>query len=959
MDRRTALCNDDILEFAGKSGGNYTYTIEREIGRGGSCIVYEAAYETNSGDRKLVRVKECYPYDLEITRLDSGELCAEEDRKKFEECKGKFIEEFKLENKLFYTDSLNDLLVNTLDIFSANNTVYMISSYLKDKALSEYRPSTLKSCINIVKNAASAIAKIHTEGYLYLDTKPENILVVDSASERVLLFDLDTLIPISEIGVNSRPSYSRGYAAPELRTGRIRRIGCHTDVYGIGAVLFYLLFGRTPTPPDCESSAEYDFSGMNYSDAEYCDKLYFGLRNFFRKTLANYYPDRFKSMNEAVTALEEIKKYSDIIEPYIISTKINRPVFTIGRELELVQLGEEYQNTDRNYIFVSGMGGIGKTTLVKEFICRRRDEFDAVLYLNYGGSLMHLIADDNSVRLNTVSKISEESIEDYYLRKLNVLKKVSEGKNFVAVFDNFDGFSDPHLKDILGIFRKVIFVTRADVSHFGYYSINISAISETEKLHLLFEHNIRRSIKNEEFHFVDNIISKTASHTLALELIAKQISNSLMSLETASDMIDKLGITHISSDKMEFMRDDIYYNNTPQKILTELLAVNKLSESHIALLKIVALFGANGIDAKLLQRLCRLNSPAPLNRLIECGWVFSENGCVFLHTVICETVEGLKLSESDLHAANLVMKGLCAELEHGDNDYYLFKLAESVLRRTAPALKGKNYAKLGYRTLKKAPVDVREDLLGYAKFLSKETRCLTPIEILDMYVMIIDLYEAGFNYTGAEMALENMWQFAKKEHNNYIMAKYFDMSADFYNKRYGDGDVDRSLKCSSKAIFFAHHSRDKHARELLASCALFKAVVMMRNFRGSDSDIYMLLRVGKDICEKEVEKYSEVYYEMYMTRAFYSVFIDRDPDRVEEYLRCAYEIIDKLFASDYATVVHIILPAARMYYDLLDMVKNTELLKNGLELCRRHDELPYKRLEEEILEVLGNGGHHS
>ena len=128
MDRRKALQNNYSLEFVGKSGGKFVYTIEREIGRGSTCIVYDAIYETNTGDRKLVHIKECYPFDLEITRLDSGELLAAESPDKFEICKQKITEDFKLENALFYTNGLTDMLVNTFDIYRTNNNGYIVSA---------------------------------------------------------------------------------------------------------------------------------------------------------------------------------------------------------------------------------------------------------------------------------------------------------------------------------------------------------------------------------------------------------------------------------------------------------------------------------------------------------------------------------------------------------------------------------------------------------------------------------------------------------------------------------------------------------------------------------------------------------------------------------------------------------------------------------------------------------------
>lgn len=74
MDSRIALAANTQLHFQNKEGGAVRYTIIKEIGRGGSCIVYDASYETNTRDIKYVRIKECYPFRLRIERESDGTL---------------------------------------------------------------------------------------------------------------------------------------------------------------------------------------------------------------------------------------------------------------------------------------------------------------------------------------------------------------------------------------------------------------------------------------------------------------------------------------------------------------------------------------------------------------------------------------------------------------------------------------------------------------------------------------------------------------------------------------------------------------------------------------------------------------------------------------------------------------------------------------------------------------------
>lgn len=72
MDHRIALPSNTPLCLYNESGEAIHCVIKKEIGRGDSCIVYEAARETDTGDETLYRVKEFYPYKLHISRDENA-----------------------------------------------------------------------------------------------------------------------------------------------------------------------------------------------------------------------------------------------------------------------------------------------------------------------------------------------------------------------------------------------------------------------------------------------------------------------------------------------------------------------------------------------------------------------------------------------------------------------------------------------------------------------------------------------------------------------------------------------------------------------------------------------------------------------------------------------------------------------------------------------------------------------
>ena len=176
MDTREALKKGFILQFHNKDNSRSTYLIQNEIGRGAASIVYDASYLDNAGNQKTVRIKECYPAQLEIMREESGILVAAESYQlAFAESKRRMQDSYKLCSELFHTNHLTNAISNTINIYSANQTIYIVSTYQQGTVLSCDARRSLKDSIGIVKSVAKAIAKIHEKGYLYLDAKPENV----------------------------------------------------------------------------------------------------------------------------------------------------------------------------------------------------------------------------------------------------------------------------------------------------------------------------------------------------------------------------------------------------------------------------------------------------------------------------------------------------------------------------------------------------------------------------------------------------------------------------------------------------------------------------------------------------------------------------------------------------------------------------------------------------------------
>lgn len=68
MKERSPLKLNTELRFTNRVVGSMHFVVGNVIGLRGSCIVYDGYYLNNTGSRSTVRIKECYPYKLHLTR---------------------------------------------------------------------------------------------------------------------------------------------------------------------------------------------------------------------------------------------------------------------------------------------------------------------------------------------------------------------------------------------------------------------------------------------------------------------------------------------------------------------------------------------------------------------------------------------------------------------------------------------------------------------------------------------------------------------------------------------------------------------------------------------------------------------------------------------------------------------------------------------------------------------------
>jgi WD40 repeat protein/predicted Ser/Thr protein kinase len=122
---------------------------------------------------------------------------------------------------------------------------YVAGQNLADAVRSQ--PLAPVRAAQVVKAIAEAVHYAHEKGVLHRDLKPSNIILDDAGEPRVTDFGLaKRLGSDSELTLTGQVIGSPGFMPPEQAAGQQSRVNVRSDVYGLGAILYYVLTGRPP-----------------------------------------------------------------------------------------------------------------------------------------------------------------------------------------------------------------------------------------------------------------------------------------------------------------------------------------------------------------------------------------------------------------------------------------------------------------------------------------------------------------------------------------------------------------------------------------------------------------------------------------------------------------------------------------------------------------------------------------
>lgn len=216
------------------------YTIERVLGMGRFAVTY-LAIDHESGDRVAIKTLN----DSAKVRSDLAKV-----------------------RQVFWDEAMqlkgcdHPHVVKVDRLFEADGAPCVVMEYVAGSDLQELGRLSVEDALSYVQQIGSALDYIHAKGFIHRDVRPANIRVRAGQKAAVLLDFGSALAFADELSTTQTASHASGFAAPEAYASKGDR-GPQTDIYSLGATLYFLLEGKAPpdAPTRHDRGLALTFSG--------------------------------------------------------------------------------------------------------------------------------------------------------------------------------------------------------------------------------------------------------------------------------------------------------------------------------------------------------------------------------------------------------------------------------------------------------------------------------------------------------------------------------------------------------------------------------------------------------------------------------------------------------------------------------------------------------------------------
>lgn len=277
------------------------YEIQKRIGVGGMADVYMA-------------------YDIEESREVAVKILKNEFINNDE-----FLRRFKNESKAVSMLS-HPNIVKILDVGFNDDVRFIVMEYIDGITLRDYIEKEgrvdWKEASHLIIQILRALQHAHDRGIIHRDIKPQNIMMFEDGTIKVMDFGIAKFTYELGITATAQTIGSVHYISPEQACGK--PIDGKSDIYSVGILMYEMLTGKKPFDTDnpvtvalmqMQNKAELP-RNINPNIPE-------GMEEIVLKAIEKDPDNRYQSANDMIKDIERFKSYPDMVFGYYENTGRN------------------------------------------------------------------------------------------------------------------------------------------------------------------------------------------------------------------------------------------------------------------------------------------------------------------------------------------------------------------------------------------------------------------------------------------------------------------------------------------------------------------------------------------------------------------------------------------------------------------------------------------------------------
>jgi hypothetical protein len=297
----------------------------------------------------------------------------------------------------------------------------------------------------------------------------------------------------------------------------------------------------------------------------------------------------------------------------------------VGRESDLTEI--EHRLAQQPLLYVSGIGGIGKSELTQEYAKRHRSDYQNILYFSYHDSLKETFLSgglSNSYNLPETER---------YKKIVNLLKSLREDS--LILIDDLSKF--PEQDSEFSLLRKlkchILITTRFCFDADRTYKLQ--TMSDPQELLRLFyvycPNNKDGSTDEEDILYLTDLVH---GHTQSILMLALTVKEGFRTVWELSQLIRECGLDFPNDVCIATQKDNHDLYEPFFQLLERLFSVQNLNEKEKNTLQNFSIMPAEGVTKRKFAKWCQRTRE--VQYLIRLGWIQEDlvTGKAYMHGIV-------------------------------------------------------------------------------------------------------------------------------------------------------------------------------------------------------------------------------------------------------------------------------------------------------------------------------------